>query len=415
VWEQARDLIGTRPTGEQDSTVRRSRTAKMLEEAIKRVAEMWGNEFAELVRPLEELPGRRLGSIGTAFKKLAALCSEWAEAADARAQQLAMKAQQAKSDVQSAHDVCQAGSGTFSFFGGRSGRSMRHFLDQIRAFARIRLQEDLADATAKFYRALRGRVEDRLRELSYCRTRLDMLIQAMESPLANLPLSSDTPVSLSEDSLQQTLHPTNTLNVVLPAGDTRIERSAAKIVKSVKPQDLLRLEVALQKLVLEPRSGLLSLCMLNADMSRTLLAPMVEQTTAFLSDLLPVTDVTEVEVSTSRARKVEVSDRIQDYHTRSAPPCGDEGDAQTFVLIPDSESGKEFSRVVKSAVPSALTISVNGAATDLMFCREHGNLRADEVASLLSGCLPAYYQSLASPHTAPHARFDVTEWMPLSE
>jgi hypothetical protein len=50
-----------------------------------------------------------------------------------------------------------------------------------------------------------------------------------------------------------------------------------------------------------------------------------------------------------------------------------------------------------------------------MFCREHGNLRPDEVATLLSACLPAYYSSLASPQTAPHARYDVTEWMPLSE
>jgi hypothetical protein len=29
--------------------------------------------------------------------------------------------------------------------------------------------------------------------------------------------------------------------------------------------------------------------------------------------------------------------------------------------------------------------------------------------------MPAYYQALANPQTAPHARFDVTEWMPLSE
>ena len=35
--------------------------------------------------------------------------------------------------------------------------------------------------------------------------------------------------------------------------------------------------------------------------------------------------------------------------------------------------------------------------------------------TLLEACLPAYYGSLASPLTAPHARFDVTEWMPLSE
>jgi hypothetical protein len=415
VWEQARDLIGTKPTGDNDSTVRRSRMSKMLEEAVKRVAEMWGNEFAEVVRPLERVPGRRLGAIGVALKRLATVCAEWAEAADARAQQIAVKSGQAKSDVQAAHDVCQAGSGTFSFFGGRSGRSMRHFLDQIRAFARVRLQEDFADATAKFYRALRARIEDQLRELAYCRTRMDALVQAMECPLANLPVSSDTPVALSEEALQNTLHPTNTLNVVLPSGDTHIDRSAHRLVKGVRAGDVQRLEIALQKLVLEPRGGLTALCVLNADMSRTLVAPMVEQTTAFLSDLLPVTDVTEIEVATSRARKVEVGTRIKDYHARAVPSCGADGDAQTFVLVPETESGQAFAAVVKRVVPEALTISVNGTATDLMFCREHGNLRSDEVAALMQACVPAYYESLASPLTAPHARYDVTEWMPLSE
>ncbi len=415
VWEQARDLIGARPNGEGDSSVRRSRTSKLLEEAVKRVAKMWGNEFAEVVRPLEEVPGRRLGAIGTALAKLAAVCNDWATAADARVQQVAVKARQAKSDVQSAHDVCQAGSGSFSFFGGRSGRSMKHFLDQIRAFAGVRLQEDLADATAKFYRALRVCIEDRLRELAYCRKRIELLIEAIESPLANLPVSSDTPVSLSEEAIQNTLRPANTLNVVLPSGETHIERAAKKVVGSVKPQDVLRLEVALQKLVLEPHSGLTALCLLNADMSRTLVAPMVEQTTAFLSDLLPVTDVTEVEVSTSHARKMDLPTRIADYHTRATPPCGAEGNGQTFVLVPETESGKAFGVLVKKTIRAALTIAVNGAATDLMFCREHGNLMPAEVAALLAACRPAYYQSLATPQTAPHARFDVTEWLPLGE
>jgi hypothetical protein len=415
VWDQARDLIGTRPVGDQDSSVRRSRMSKLLDEAIKRVAEMWGNEFAAVVWPLEEHPGHRLGAIAAALRRLAEACSEWAAAADGRAQKIAVKAQQAKSDVQSAHDVCQAGSGSFSFFGGRTGRSMRHFLDQVRAFARVRLQEDLADANAKFYRALRARLEDRLRDLDFCRTRLDLVVQNLESPLANLPVSSDTPVSISEEALQQTIHPTNTLNVVLPAGDTHIDRSAAKIVRGTTAADLLRLEVALQKLVLEPRGGLTALCALNADMSRTLVGPMVEQTTAFLSDLLPVTDVTDVEVSTSRARKVDVTTRIQEYHARAAPACGGADDGQTFVLVPETDSGKEFAAVVRRAVPSALTMAVNGPATDLMFCREHGNLRAGEVAALLAACQPAYYESLASPQHAAHSRFDVTEWMPLSE
>jgi len=416
VWEQARDLIGNRPSGDLETAIRRSRLNKLLEDAIKRVADGWGNEFAEATRVLEQYAGHRIGGIEAALRKMAGWCNNAAGFADKKVEQLGVQVGQARTDVQSALDACQAGSGSFSFFGGRSSRSMRHFLDQLRTYARLRVQEDLADATARFYRVLRARIEDRLRELSYSRTRIEQLIVALESPLLNLPASSDTPVSISEEALQQTIHPTNTLQVVLPSGETHIERSAKKIVAIVKPEDIDRLEVALQKLVLEPRGGLTALCNLNADMVRTLVSPMVEQTTAFLGDLLPTTDVTEIETSAAKARKVEVGTRIMDYYKRSAPAAGAaELDEQTFVLVPETDSGKGFAGLVKKAIPTALTIPVNGAATDLMFCREHGCLRTEELVSMLSNCVPAYFQSLANPQVAPHSRYDVTEWMPLSE
>ena len=415
-WDQAREMIGNRPTGENDSAVRRSRLSKALEESVKRVAEVWANEFTEVTRPLEDDPGRRLAAIEAALRRIAGLCVDAADAVDKRVEQFGVKCRQARTDAQSALDACAAGSGTFSFFGGRSGRSARHFLDQLRQFARLRLQEDLLDATARFYRVLRGKVEDRLRQISYYRTRLTHLVQVMESPLLHLPAGSDTPVALPEEALQQTLHPTNTLQVVLPSGDNHIDRSAAKVVKSVKPSDLVRLEHALQKLVLEPRGGLTAVCQTNTDMTRLLVAPMIEQTTAFLSDLLPVTDVAEVEVSTSQAIRVDLSARIRDYHKRAVPPCGGSAeDEQTFVLVPDTASGKAFASQVRAVVPAALTVPVQGAATDLMFCREHACLRTDEVLELVALCQPAYYAALASAHTNPHARFDVGEWLPLGE
>jgi len=132
--------------------------------------------------------------------------------------------------------------------------------------------------------------------------------------------------------------------------------------------------------------------------------------------LLPITDVTEVETSAAAARKVELTDRIRDYHRRATPAAGaGTDDEQTFVLVPDSGRGKEYAELVRRTVPAALTIPVSGSATDLMFCREHGCLRTEELVAMLENCRAVYYQSLANPHTAPHARYDVTEWMPLSE
>jgi hypothetical protein len=120
-------------------------------------------------------------------------------------------------------------------------------------------------------------------------------------------------------------------------------------------------------------------------------------------------------MSAARAIGMDLAARVKDYHERARPPWESTTDEKTFVLVPDSEPGKEFAGVIKRALPAALTIRVQGAATDLMFCREQGCLRPSEVLAIVSACQPAYYQSLATPHTNPHARFDVTEWMPLNE
>ena len=70
-WDQAREFIGTRPNSDLDSTVRRGRLSKALDEAVRRVAEAWGNEFAEQARPLEEHPGPRIAAVESALRRLA--------------------------------------------------------------------------------------------------------------------------------------------------------------------------------------------------------------------------------------------------------------------------------------------------------------------------------------------------------
>ena len=163
-------------------------------------------------------------------------------------------------------------------------------------------------------------------------------------------------------------------------------------MSGVDPDDVDRLEIALQKLVLEPRGGLTALCNLNADMVRTLVSPMVEQTTAFLGDLLPITDVTEVETSAAKAKKVDLTTRVQEYHRRAAPAAGaPDAEEQTFVLVPDSDQGKVFASLVKKTIPNALMVPVNGSATDYVLPRTRlpENRRTGRAAvQLPAGILP---------------------------
>ena len=152
---------------------------------------------------------------------------------------------------------------------------------------------------------------------------MEQLIQALESPLLNLPASSETPVAISEEALQQTIHPTNTLQVVLPSGETHIDRSAKKIVAGREARGHDRLEVALQKLVLEPRGGLTALCQSERGHGAHARRP-----DGRADDGVPGRVAADDgrdrgrDVGREGPKKMDLATRVQDYYTRSAPPAG---------------------------------------------------------------------------------------------
>ena len=48
-----------------------------------------------------------------------------------------------------------------------------------------------------------------------------------------------------------------------------------------------------------------------------------------------------------------------------------------------------------------------------MFCREQGCLTMQDLQRLLKPCRGTYDGSANNPASSPHARFDITDWVPL--
>jgi hypothetical protein len=406
-WDQARELVGLRPAGPADSSVGRGRVGKPLDTGIAKAAERWGNEFAALAAPLADAPGRRLAAVEAGLVRLAGVCDLFAAKADDAVRAFAPRCRQARADVQAAVDACRAGSGAFSFLGGRSaGRAARHCLDQLREFARLRLEEDRLDATAKFYRAVRAKVEDRLRDLAGCRTRLRLLLG--DDADGSADPGADT---LADEVVEPTPPPVGPVRVVLPGGDRRPDRAVLRLLMSVRPADVARLDRVLQKLVLGPGGGLVQVCSGGSDLAHTLLGPLADQTTAFLADLLPAADVAEVEL----AAGADVPGRMADDHRRAAPAGGPAADERVLVAVPDTDAGRRYGELFRRAVPGAEVVPVPGSATDLLVCREQGYWPADDLREFLAACRPAYEAAVPDPATNPHSRFDVPEWLPLAE
>ena len=80
--------------------------------------------------------------------------------------------------------------------------------------------------------------------------------------------------------------------------------------------------------------------------------------------------------------------------------------------MPASNAGKALSEAVTELFPDMTPVRVPGQS-DLMFLCEQGGLRYSDLAALLKPCRAAYEANAPSQLTSPHARFDITDWLPL--
>jgi hypothetical protein len=410
-----------------------------------------------------EHPGRRVAIAEKALARMIEYCNEAAEAHEARQKQQGPRTKKAQDQLQTALESCVTGASGFSWFGNRAKRLIRVFMDHLAAYSRQCLTEDIAAAIGHFYVQLGNRLNDRVRDLTYCRQRLrhmqealDYNTQTLEEQLAETTqangesVPSPTPYMSSEtfwDSIRESV----TTSVVLPARETNLERAAQRFLATLTQEQMTQLDQSLQDHVLGIRGGLQKACLNTNDVLRHLAGPLVTQAVECLSSHLQITDVAQVEFSRGDTAEGDLAARIHKYHAKAEPLLGhsvgvasgsvrhlnsrsdydfsspspapgheDNGNGKsgadpnqpTFLLIPASEAGKKYGELAHAELEGVHLVNVPGQA-DLMFCREQASLRVEHLERLIRACRAAYDESAHVPHTSAHARFDVQEWTPL--
>jgi hypothetical protein len=431
---------------------RKSKLSRALEAAAQQVAEEWDQTLAQAAFSLMEHPGRRVAAAEAALTRLMQFCQETATATAARFQQQTSKTEQAQEQLQNALAACISGTSSFSFFGGRSRRLLRVFVDHLAAFARQGLAEDLGGAVRHFFQLLNGRLSERLRELTFCRQRLRHLQEALDVPLPDLDAYSDSrtgddstlsPSPLpSPEAYWEAIQQSSTTRVVLPNGETDLELAGKRFLSTLTTDHWANLDQVLQDQVLAPFGGLQRALVSGTELMRCLGEPLLTQAAALLGEMLPITDVAEAMLDRGAAgldKGKNAEPGLAEVTASSLLPaafCLDaaaplvrtdpqvpEPRARTeqsqaiaptldFLLIPASEAGKLYGEEAKSSAPQLHLVTVPGQA-DLMYCREQGFLAVDDVQRLLRPCRPAYDESVVSPPSSPHARCDINDWMPL--
>ena len=467
-----RDWLGSgiAPPGVNVLQQRRSPLTRAIEAAASDLAQEWDARLGEVLAGLMSHGGHRLAVAEAAVARLIHLCDEATQEHKGRVDAQKTRSAQSQEQLDAALEACLNGGG-WNFFGSRSRRLVRVFVDHLAAFARQCLAEDTAAAVLRFFAGLRGRLADRMRDLGFCRQRLRNMQTSLEQDSDGGDADPDnvadtmTFVRNSSSSLGQTpmqsaeaywesIRESTTNRVVLPDGETDLEIAARHFVDTLTQEYWTQLDQAIGDQVLAPAGGLLKLCLNTHDLVRSFVAPLLSQTITCLSDHLPITDVAQAEFSVQEG----LLERIVGYHssagpilthqdsrTALAPPhtvglgsgacravlVGGRGENQpddpritagkkapgnadqaAFLLIPASEAGKDFGEEARKLLPDLNLVNVPGQA-DLMFCREQTVLSIDDLERMLHPCRGPIYEMSMAPQSSPHSRFDIQDWAPL--
>jgi hypothetical protein len=418
--QRVRDWIGA-SGGSGDW--RKSRLGRALAGAADQLALEWSEELVGAAHGLMEHPGRRAAAAEAALEQFLDFCNQATADLERRLQQQHLRTQQAQGYLDAALEACLAGAGGFSLFGNKARRLLRVFMDHLAAYARQRLAEEVMVSCGQFFAKLQGRLAEQIRDLTFCRQRLRHLRESLELPGEEAEESdprfrrvestiSHSPVP-STESFWQAIRQSATAHVVLPEGEPDLEQAAARFLNTLHPSQWTNLDQALQDHVLGPLGGLHQACMRTGDLARNVARPLLDQAVSFLGELLPVTDVAQVELSRG-AMQGETEQQVREYFDRAAPLlAGKDAEVQqNFLLAPASDAGKEFAAAARGAVPVLELVRVSGQA-HLLFCREQGYLTPEDLQRLLRPCRTAYEHAALAPNLSPHARFDIVDWVPI--
>jgi len=416
--ERVRDWAGTGTSRDLESTWKKSRFFRSLQMAAAKQAEHWDEVLTTRALDVLRHSGLRLTNGEAALRKLIDFCQtaivQQAQAIDRQYEQV----KPLRDGIGAAQAQCSSGGG-FKLFGGGGPRAIRAFVALLGQFARMRVAQDLLEAGLLFFRSLQGRLEDRIKDLGFSRQRLKALQQVLATPGAQLEDSDTQRIDLAiddplHDPFWDLVEGTETVEIVLPAGVTDLETSAAQFVSSLRTEHWQELDETLHAQVLAPLGNLLTACTGNTNLLKFLGRPLVEAAANYLADILPITDVAQVQYSAAQAGKLDLSVEINRSNTAATPPLTTSSSQRQkpFLVVPESDAGSDLGRDAQ-AVVSGLEIVPTGTLTESTFVRVQSSMALEELKQLLQLSRTAYGETAGQPPVSSHARFDILEWVPL--
>lgn len=335
--------------------------------------------LATLAVSFLEQPQYRLAGAEEAMNQLTRLVERTVDELESIRQELASVSLELQNRAEKTLSTLETGGFSLT---GRRGTLIHELIDSIRLFGDKRIGLLEVEAAITFYRSLLGNIPDYLREVSYCRTKLEQFVEQLEPKPRSASLMGPG-------------------TVILPPGSENVDDAIEQFLEAIHPEDALGFDLHIQSELKGQFRGLANLC-LKQGYGNDFLTMLQNQAGQFLNERLGFATPADLMVSVHDQPERLVSAVATAMHTACPeyyPPNPEPGQETAVIAVPPGESGEQ---VWQAARQAAVGVEWQRAehANEILFVRDISNIPWEMLPQLGEEARSAYQSRLSGEHPA---------------
>jgi serine/threonine protein kinase len=263
--------------------------------------------------------------------------------------------------------------------------------ESIRTYPTWRYQSLILRQVCRVYTHLRTALGDQLRELQFCRQRLEDILARFRK---------DAPDALPPAD-----------RILLPSGVASVEAAATTLQSSITTDDLRAFDKRLQTQIEREFNALFNVCLSSVSMLGSLEETIEGQAKAFLAGRLGDASLSQMFMA-KFADRGAAAQAIQWLYDQAAPPLRLFGleRAETVILGgPDGQTGERILEVAVKTLPVP-PAGYLPSPEEVFVYREYADIPVGALPQLGPVGEDAYNSALDAQGGSPHSRQDVTSW-----
>ena len=372
-----------------------------LETALKdisaEIGDMCDTRLAELIVALIEAPQFRLAGAEEAVRRFGIVVEDALKVQEGLAKELSERAaalykriHEIFDRIDKLDDKSSSGSTWFSRKTTSTSKTGNDVLDLLRVYSKTQYQALLLTAINRLYIGVRGHLSDQLREIGFCRTRLE--------ELAGLIRERRTLVSSGPAKFEQFL---------LPTDAPTLDELVASFEKKLNEEEIVSFDETIQTHIRKQYRALLNVCLGPAAVVRALAPVMLAEAEVYLDERFPAPNIVDLLGETEGGLVGAVSEMFDE----AAPEAKrlDPEKEVSVASIPGDDSGMMLATSFAKAMPGATLLS-SDRGEEILIYREHALSGFGELEQMGLVAQEAYRQKQAVDPSSVHSRDDIHDW-----